>query len=249
MPKQKEQIKLMSLSEIVDYAIRTYPCIELHTHYPDGVIKKETVRNYILRKLIQHHLYPGSNKENLENASDKKENDSKNTNDDKKVSEIIAKFIVDEFAYPHFKKNIEQSTEKTEKRFESMDEQRQYENLMAFLDYQEEIIRTNGSVCDVKYENNHSDDGKYHIPKVCFDEYSQEFEDRTVKEIMLNFFNECYDFHEEEFRKDLEERSGLIDVNNPFLTGFGYEELTWKLEHPVGNYIFPKENVKGSVKN
>lgn len=241
MPKKKEQIKFMSLSEIVDYAIQAYPSVEFQTRDTYGAKTKNTVRHYIERKLIQHHLLPGHDQNRKDIPEDRKA-DEERENGEKKVSEIIAKFIIDEFVYPHYKTITDTPTERIKEKFEKMDEQTRYENFMAFQDFQDYIISTNGSVDNVEAENKHSDDGGFHLPDVCFDDYSPEFEDRAVQDMKIFFFNECYDFHEKEYRRDLARRSSLIDDNDPWFTGFGYEELTWKLEHPYGNYIFPKKS-------
>ena len=247
MPRKKEEINFMSLPEIVDYAIKTYPCIELQT--------RDTVRKYIERKLIQHRLYPDpdkskekSNEENPEKADNDKgsseinEENPEKTDDDKKVSEIIAKLFVHGVVYPHFNDIIVNPTKKTKKIFERMDEELRYNNHQSFLDYMNDITSAGEPPCNAASEDSHPDGGLNHIPKVCYDNYTREFEDAVVRGVKEAFFGECYDFNEEEFRRDLEKRSKMINENDPWLTSYGYEELTWKLEHPIGNYIFPKKS-------
>lgn len=238
MPRKKEQINFMRLSEIVDYAIKTYPCIELQTHLSGGVVSKNTVRNYIEQKLIQHRLYPDTDKSKAKG----KEEDTEKADDDKKVSEIIAKLFVHGIVYPHFNDTIVNPTKKTKKIFERMDEDLRYNNHQAFLGYMNDQTSADEPACNAVYEDRHPDSGGDHIPKVCYDNYTREFEDTVVRGVKEAFFDECYDFNEEEFRSDLKKRSKMINESDPWLTSYGYEELTWRLEHPIGNYIFPKKN-------
>lgn len=91
---------------------------------------------------------------------------------------------------------------------------------------------------------------EHHIKTICGNpEYEGDkagvplsyIEDTVCQAMVRALFEKFYDFNEEEFRKDLVRRSMLITPEDPWKYEEGFQELTEKLEHPVGNYIFPKK--------
>lgn len=86
-------------------------------------------------------------------------------------------------------------------------------------------------------------DYKYQIPKE--PSYSNEFADKVIDRMMIRaIFDYLYEFKEEEYRRDLETRSSLIDTVEPLQVLPGFTELTKKLENPLGNYVFLKKEQK-----
>lgn len=97
---------------------------------------------------------------------------------------------------------------------------------------------------------NHKGTFEYHIPVAALSNpfqpaYGLTIIDRTMlRAIFFHFF----EFKETEFREGLSEREALINTDwQPFKYKPGFSELTYKLENPLGYYIFPK-NRKTSKK-
>lgn len=94
------------------------------------------------------------------------------------------------------------------------------------------------------YENtpdlNNDSSYSYHIP--IEPSYSNEFADKVIDRMMIRaIFDYMFEFKEKEFRRDLEERSKMIDTMEPLQVHPGFTELTKKLENPLENYISLKE--------
>ena len=94
-------------------------------------------------------------------------------------------------------------------------------------DKNETINIQDGLVQDVFPDDpNPEKDAEYHIPIA---EYTDEFADEVVANVMGHFIYENYDFHEEEYRKDLKKRSDLLGIIDLPCIYDGYSEQTWKL--------------------
>lgn len=80
---------------------------------------------------------------------------------------------------------------------------------------------------------------EYHIRGI---ELSSDEIDTIVDRTMLRaIFDHLFEFNEYEFRKAFAEREGLVDLHPPVEYSEGYSELTYKLENPLGHYIFPRK--------
>lgn len=91
-------------------------------------------------------------------------------------------------------------------------------------------------------------DLEYHI---YFTDNYDDFLDKTIDRVMLRaIFDGLYDFNEKDFRQDFYERQQHIMVDSSSSVDYlpGYSSLTYKLEHPMGNYIFPKNKKNGNRK-
>lgn len=116
--------------------------------------------------------------------------------------------------------------------------------------YKHSIQTMSGMMGDYDEYGIHKEIYEYHIKDICWDSEDEwdvagiphsYIEDTVYHTMVRALFDKFYNFNEEEFRKDLVGRSRLIIPGDPRRYKDGYQELTDRLEHPVGNYIFPKK--------
>ena len=116
--------------------------------------------------------------------------------------------------------------------------------------YKHSIQTMSGMIRDYDEYGMHKRIYEYHIKDICGNpEYEWDvagvplsyIEDTVYHTMVRALFDKFFDFNEEEFRRDLVRRSMLIIPDDPWKYEDGYLELTDRLEHPVGNYIFPKK--------
>lgn len=133
--------------------------------------------------------------------------------------------------------------------------------ILSKIDKNLEIMRTaseckhniqtmSGMIGDYDEYGMHKRIYEYHIKDICGNpEYewdvagvpSSYIEDTVYHTMVRALFDKFFDFNEEEFRRDLVRRSMLIIPDDPWKYEDGYLDLTDRLEHHVGNYIFPKK--------
>lgn len=125
------------------------------------------------------------------------------------------------------------------------------ENMSKASRYKNEIRIMNGMIEDYDEYGMHKSTYEYHIEILCGNEESEEdtigvppeYIEKTVYQTMVRaLFYKFYDFKEEEFRRDLVRRSMLVIPGEAWKYEDGFAALTHKLENPIGNYIFQKEN-------
>lgn len=116
--------------------------------------------------------------------------------------------------------------------------------------YKHSIQTMSGMMGDYDEYGIHKEIYEYHIKDICWDSEDEwdvagiphsYIEDTVYHTMVRALFDKFYNFNGEEFRKDLVGRSRLIIPGDPRRYKDGYQELTDRLEHPVGNYIFPKK--------
>lgn len=242
MGRRPRTAEFMTFSEIVDYAIDTYPIIKLQTIGFDEKDNRKKIYNNILTAFIRHGLIEKTNNkaenrktDGQNSAGEKIPPVSKNNVSSRKFSLVVAAAVIEHDVCAYYQKREADSSIKTKLRFEKMDRQMYQEYMQKIDEDQNEMINIrDGLVPDVYPDDtNPEKDAEYHIPIA---DYTNEFADEVVANVMRHFIYEDYDFHEEEYRKDLKKRSDLLSTDDPPCIYDGYSEQTWKLEHPFGSY-------------
>lgn len=255
--RPKKEVRFFTITEMLDYAIEQYP--ELKAYLNDesnSANKSNTIKAHIKRTLINHKLI-------LKTQSDSEESPIPESQSDRtkpyKISEKIAKFVIDDILSDYFAKQIDDL--KAQKN-EIMEEQFKEEDRL-LTEKHSDIARINsgleneGSSMEKEYPDDyedgiHKDFLEYQL---LFDTWYPQYEgdsggisaeiiDVYVNNAMLRaLFGLFFEFDEKNFRKDFIQRLKHIHFDEFGGTQYdeGYTALNEKLKNPINHYIFPKK--------
>jgi len=246
--RPKKEVRFFTITEMLDYAIEQYPKLKAYlndeSNTSNSANARKTIKTYIRRTLTEHGLI-------LQSQSDKTE--------PYKISEKIAKFVIDDILSDYFDKQIDDL--KAQKN-EIMEEQFKEEDRL-LTEKHSDIARINrgleneGSSMEKEYPDDyedgiHKDFLEYQL---LFDTWYPQYEgdsggisaeiiDVYVNNAMLRaLFGLFFEFDEKNFRKDFIQRLRHIHFDEFGGTQYdeGYTALNEKLKNPVNHYIFPKK--------
>lgn len=246
--RPKKEVRFFTITKMLDYAIEQYPELKAYlndeSNTANSANARQNMRKHIKQTLLEHKLIL------------KTQSDSKKTY---KVSEKIAKFVIDDILSDYFARQIDNL--KAQKN-EIMEEQFKEEDRL-LTEKHSDIARINsgleneGSSMEKEYPDDyedgiHKDFLEYQL---LFDTWYPQYEgdsggisaeiiDVYVNNAMLRaLFGLFFEFDEKNFRKDFIQRLKHIHFDEFGGTQYdeGYTALNEKLKNPVNHYIFPKK--------
>lgn len=220
-----------------------------------------------IRRTIQEYLYPNGTKKDSKKDSKKENDEEESQGKytlHPIIAKIFIAYILEDYFLPNnsqkkFIRNLQQQEERLRKESDECTDEKLNQAIIEQLgefhlaEYDDETTWSaplpEGCTYDDEttwvsdgayyYENTpdlNNYDNTYHIP--IEPSYSSEFADKVIDRMMSRaVFDYLFEFQEEAFRRDLEERSKLIDTMEPLQVHPGFTELTEKLENPLKNYI------------
>lgn len=243
MANYKKEPNFWEMSDMIDYVQKKYPDIRMfleseNNRYPEKESAKATIRKKIRDTF---DIYKVGHKEAI------------GPHGRFFIAEKFGKLIIDDILKTFFVEAFPLEIKKIKEEFAQRDMQLSCieEDSMPLVTTDErdpDYDKIKEAVEKRTVENNpdmYDENGiaksyyEYHIRGI---ELSSDEIDTIVDRTMLRaIFDHLFEFNEYEFRKAFAEREGLVDLHPPVEYSEGYSELTYKLENPLGHYIFPRK--------
>lgn len=268
--KKEETIEFVTINEMLEYAIKLFPNFLMYTSKDSkdqyGQRHRESMKQEIKRTLLEHKLISKSKSKSTKAHTVSKEiaeffiEHIMHSYFEKKLEEL--ENPQNQKMREDLQKIDKQRSEEQQTLFEIGSQEQIQQSFGNDVDMIDELIKSHPEEAEnyINLEYNgvnnwiHKRNFSYHIPdKTWHAEYEGDiaglpvdFADQIIEKMMLRaLFDKFYEFDEKNFRKDIMLRAIFTSPEDPVQFEPGHEELTEKLEKPIGHYVFPKEQTKG----